>query len=271
MAVHIYAIANQKGGVGKTVDTINLGAALAEKGRRVLEVDLDPQGNLTDAIGAKEAPASGANFARAMLGQWSGELGELVQQVDTNLYVLPTSDDMFLLEPQMYGRTAREYLLSDFLEPLHTVFDDIVIDCPPSLGALNDNGLAAARRRPAGDPIQGAIVVPVQAEDSSVKALRLFLRQMTTLQDGLKIQLAIAGLIVNLYDGRKGGIATSTLAAFEKHQLDVLAVIKDRKEVREAWREHTTVFAHAPESDTAETFRALAARLDPTLSPVVMS
>ncbi|MFE3227631.1 ParA family protein [Nocardia sp. NPDC059228] len=269
--MRIYAIANQKGGVGKTVDTINLSAALAERGRRVLAVDLDPQGHLTDAIGATAAPAGGANLARALLGQWTGELGELVQQIDNGLFVVPTSDDMFLLEPQMYGRTGREYLLSNFLEPLHGVFDDVVIDCPPSLGALNDNGLAAARRRPPGDPIQGTIVIPVQAEDSSVKALRLFLRQMTTLQQGLKIQLEIAGLIVNMYDGRRGGIATSTLAAFQKHQLDVLAVIKDKKEVREAWREHTTVFAYAPESATAENFRALAMRLDPTLVPAVVS
>src|SRR5436305_1881782 len=79
-AMRIIAIANQKGGVGKTSDTINLGGALAEAGRRVLLVDLDPQGHLTDAVGAKHATTD-ANLANALLGRWAGNLGELVQQV----------------------------------------------------------------------------------------------------------------------------------------------------------------------------------------------
>ncbi|MEV6073426.1 AAA family ATPase [Nocardia sp. NPDC052001] len=269
--MRIYAIANQKGGVGKTANAINLGAALAERGQRVLVVDFDPQGHLTTAIGANKAAAGGANFARALLGQWTGELGELVQEVSANLFVLPSSDDMFLLEPGMYGRTGREFLLSNFLEPLASVFDAVVIDCPPSLGALNDNGLTAARQRAADDPIQGTIVIPVQAEDSSLEALRLFLRQLVTLQEGLRIQVDISGLVVNLYDRRKGGIATSTMAAFEQHPLDVLAVFKDRKELREAWRAHKTVLDYAPDSEIADGFRALAVRVDPALAPAVAS
>ncbi|MEU1986119.1 ParA family protein [Nocardia sp. NPDC019395] len=266
--MRIYATANQKGGVGKTVDTINLGAALAEQGRRVLELDWDPQGHLTEAVGARPADPGGPSLARALLGQWSGELSELVQPVGENLYVIPTSDEMFLLEPQMYGRSGREYLLSRFLDTLKDVFDDIVIDCPPSLGALNDNALVATRQRPPGDEVQGKIVIPVQAEDSSIRALRLFLRQVSTLQDALGIQLDIAGLVVNLYDSRKGRITTSTLEAFQAHPLGVLAVFKDLKEVREAWRLQTTVFSYAPDSEIAAGFRALAARLDPDLTPV---
>lgn len=268
-AVRIYAIANQKGGVGKTVDTINLAAALAEHGRRVLAIDWDPQGHLTEAIGAR--PAEGAKLADAILGRWSGELSELVQQVAGGLYVIPTSDEMFLLEPNMYGRAGRENLLSNFLDALVGIFDDVVIDCPPSLGALNDNALVAARHRPDSDQVQGKIVIPVQAEDSSIRALRLFLRQVTTLQEAVKIRLDVAGLIVNLYDGRKGRIATSTMDAFQSHPLGVLAVFKDLKEVREAWRMHTTVIAHAPDSETANGFRQLAGRLDPELVPVVTS
>ena len=102
-------------------------------------------------------------------------------------------------------------------------------------------------------------------------SLRLFLRQITTLQEALDIQLDVAGLVVNLYDSRKGRIATSTLEAFQAHPLGVLAVFKDLKEVREAWRLHTTVIEHAPDSDTAAGFRALAARLDPNLESVVAS
>ena len=268
-AMRIYAIANQKGGVGKTATTINLAATLASYGRRVLVVDWDPQGHLTDAIGAQAAEE--ASLAKAVLGQWSGELAELVQQVDGGLFVLPTSDDMFLLEPQMYGRSGREYLLSRFLDALAGVFDDVVIDCPPSLGALNDNALVATRRRPASAQVQGRIVIPVQAEDSSIRALRLFLRQVTTLQEALEVEFDIAGLVVNLFDARKGRIATSTLEAFQNHPLGVLRVFKDLAVVRESWRLHTTVVEHAPESDIAVGFRELAVQLDPSLTAVVAS
>jgi chromosome partitioning protein len=266
--VRIYAIANQKGGVGKTVTTINLAAALAERGRRVVVIDWDPQGHLTEAIGATPAPADGANLARALLGQWAGELGDLVQHVTDNLLVIPTSDEMFLLEPQMYSRTGREYLLTRFIDALTGIADDVLIDCPPSLGALNDAGLVAARRRPPGDPVQGRIVIPVQAEDSSIRALRLLLRQVATLQDALGVTLDIAGLVVNMFDARRGRIATSTLAAFEAHPLPVLAIVRDRKDAREAWRLHKTVLEHAPDGDTARSIRGLPGRLDPDLAPV---
>ncbi|MFC9898527.1 ParA family protein [Nocardia sp. NPDC127579] len=264
----IYAIANQKGGVGKTVDTINLGAALAEAGRRVLVIDWDPQGNLSDALGVEPAPAGGANLARLLSGEWSGELGELVVETTSGLFVIPTSDDMFLLEPKMYAMRAKEEILSRFLDKLEGVFDDVLIDSPPSLGALNDNALNAARRRRPEAGIQGRVLVPVQAEDSSIKALALFLRQSSTLQDALGIELDIAGLIINMYDGRKGRIATTTHDAFQTHPLGVLAVFKDSSVIREAWRLRITVFQHAPRSKSAEAFRALAQRVQPELVAV---
>jgi chromosome partitioning protein len=263
--MRVYAMANQKGGVGKTSLTINLAAALAEAGRRVLVIDWDPQGHLTTAIGATPAPGDGANLARALLGQWSGELGDLVQHVPGGLLVVPTSDDMFLLEPQMYGRPGREYLLARLVDALVDVADDVLIDCPPSLGALNDAGLVAARRRPPGEQVQGQVVIPVQAEDSSIGALKLLLRQITTLCQALGIEVDIAGLVLNLYDARRGRIATSTRTAFAQHPLGLLGTLGDRSDLREAWRMHTTVFEHAPSGPSATAFRELARALDPTL------
>jgi chromosome partitioning protein len=261
--MRVYAVANQKGGVGKTTSTINLGRALSELGRRVLVVDFDPQGHLTEAIGAPEAPTEGANLARALLGQWSGELGDLLHKVSDNLFVLCTSDDMFLLEPQMYARTGREYLLSRFLDALADVFDDVVIDCPPSLGAINDSALVATRRRTAGGrtEVAGQIIIPVEAEDSSIRALRLLLRQVRTLCEALDIELNIAGLLVSLYDARRGKVATTTLEAFKNHQLGVVEVIHDRAKVRDSWREHKPLLDYAPDSENAEAFRNLARRL----------
>ncbi|WP_337819553.1 MULTISPECIES: ParA family protein [unclassified Pseudonocardia] len=261
--MRIYAVANQKGGVGKTTSTINLGRALSELGRRVLLVDFDPQGHLTEAIGAPAAPAEGANLARALLGQWSGELGDLLHKVSDNLFVLCTSDDMFLLEPQMYARTGREQLLSRFLDALTDVFDDVVIDCPPSLGAINDSALVATRRRTTGghSEVTGKIIIPVGAEDSSIRALRLLLRQVRTLCEALNIELNIAGLLVNLYDARRGKVATTTLEAFKNHPLGVVEVIHDRAKVRDSWRERTPLMDYAPDSGNAEAFRNLARRL----------
>jgi chromosome partitioning protein len=259
--MNVYAIANQKGGVGKTATVANLGAALAELGRRVVVIDFDPQGHLTDTLGVAEAPAEGANLARALLGQFTGELGDLLVEAGRDLYLIPTSDDMFIVEQQMYGRSGREYLLSRFVDALRGWADDVLIDCPPSLGVLTDNGLVAARTRPEDDGIRGRVIVPVQAEDSSLKALRLFVRQVATLSEALTIDLDLAGMVVTQYDKRRGQIPTSTLEALEAHPTGVLMVIGDRKEIREGWRLKQTVLAHAPMSVAASWYRDLAKKL----------
>jgi chromosome partitioning protein len=259
MSMKTTAVVNQKGGVGKSATTINLGAALAELGRRVLLVDLDPQGHLTKALGVPEASEE-ANLAKALLGQWAGELGELVTPFRENLSLVATSQDMFLLEPQMYAKTGREYLLSLLLDAFRPAFDHCLIDCPPSLGALTDDALVAARTD---DERDGQVLIPVQAEDSSLDALRLLLRQINSLQAVLGISVSIAGLVVNLYDARRGKVATSTLEAYKNHKtLDVLAIVGDRKEIREGWRLHQPVIDHAPSSEPAEWYRDLAKTIE---------
>jgi chromosome partitioning protein len=256
----VLAVVNQKGGVGKTATTINVGAAFAEAGSRVLLVDWDPQGHLTRSLGLPDS-APPATLTGALLGQWSGELRELITPFGERLDVIATNQDAFLLEPQMYARTGREYLLGSLLDALEPAYDVCLIDCPPSLGALTDNALAATwRRRPA--ERRGRVLIPVQAEDSSIDALRLLFDQMRTIEAALGMTLETAGLVVNLYDARRGNVATSTLKALsEIDGLNVLTVIGDRKEMREAWRLHQPVVAHAPTSDPAGWYRELAKTL----------
>jgi chromosome partitioning protein len=260
-----FAVVNQKGGVGKSATTMNVGAALAEFGRRVLLVDLDPQGHLTRALGLDDA-RSPATLANALLGEWSGELRDLLSPYREGLDVIATHPDMFLLEPRMYGANirAREYRLSRLLDALEPAYDVCLIDCPPSLAALTDNALVATRRPGATDEhAGGAVVVPVQAEDSSLDALRLLFDQIRTVEQELRLQIDVAGLVVNLYDARRGRIATSTLDAYRGMDgLEVLAVIGDRTAIREAWRLHRPVTEHASDSDAAGWYRDLAKQLD---------
>lgn len=263
--MHRIAVVNQKGGVGKSATTMNVGAALAEAGHRVLLVDLDPQGHLTRGeLGLPDAQEP-ATLAGAMLGEWSGELGDLVAIYRERLHVIPTNPAMFLLEPRMYGGNvrAREYRLSRLLDALEDGYDFCLIDCPPSLAALTDNALVATRKPgPTDQHAGGTVLVPVQAEDSSLDALRLLSDQIRTIENELQVQLAIAGLVVNLYDRRRGKIPVSTLDTYRTLDgWDVLAVIGDRTVVRESRRLHIPVVEHAPTSDAAGWYRDLAKSL----------
>lgn len=254
--VYTLAVMNQKGGVGKTAVTKNLGGALAELGYRVLLVDLDPQGHLTEACGVAETtpPATlakallmdadklGIDHVRALIAPWR----ERIDLIATNI-------DAFLLERELYRSRGVEFRLQRVLELVDAldVYDVCLIDCPPSLGVLTDNALVAA----------GQALVPVQSEDSALRALRLLLEQVNTMQAELRISVDVLGMVVNLYDKRKGQIVTSTLEALRQMPLPILAVIDERAAVREAWRAGAPVVDHLPDSPSAEAFRNLAKAL----------
>jgi chromosome partitioning protein len=251
--MRILALANQKGGVGKTTTTINIGGALGRKGHRVLLVDLDPQGHLTTAtkVPPTQQPAT---LTEAMLGRFTGDLRELVAAYRRHdngglVDVIATNIDMFLLEGQLYLAQMKEQRLTKLLSVFAESYDVCLIDCPPSLGPLTDNALTAARR----------VLVPVESEDSSLNALELLkVHQLDTLSGHLGSPIQIVGMVVNAYDKRRGQIVTSTLQALRNlPDFEVLAVIDDRKEVREAWRAGLPVVDYVPDHEVAKWYEAL--------------
>ena len=149
---HIYALVNQKGGVGKTTTTINLGAYLASFGQRVLVVDLDPQANATSCLGVDKNGVTGGTYA-ALLGSPAASLVLLNERL--KLALLPSSPALAGAEVELVDEDEREARLKKALEPLGSRYDYILVDCPPSLGLLTVNGLVAAK--------DGALV-PVQCE-----------------------------------------------------------------------------------------------------------
>jgi chromosome partitioning protein len=254
----ITTVVNQKGGVGKTATTVNVAGALAESGRRVLVVDLDPQGHLTDALGLESAQAP-ATLAGALTGQWTGPVGDLMVVHSTTdaggaIVAIPNALEMFTVARDLDQMRAREQRLGRVLSGLDESWDHVLIDCPPSLDILTDNALTIA----------DGVLVPVQAEDSSLKALRLLLSQIEAVDADLRTSpLVVHGLVVSLLRRPPSTLARSVLEQFATLEgLPVLATIPLSVTVTEAWRVGRPVVDYAPETEHAGAYRTLAKVLD---------
>lgn len=261
----ITAVANQKGGVGKTSTTINLGGALAAQGLRVLLVDLDPQGHLTDALKLADLIPEGAPLlADGLLGKLdTGQIGQLPithSEADNGgrLDVIATSDEMFLVPPAMYQIKARETRLKRLLDALADRYDHILIDCPPSLDVLADNALTAA----------DGVLIPVQAEDSTLRALRLLFAQIESVEADLRtVPLVLHGMVMSMVDRGPGGlprsnIGRSVLASLEQLGIPIVATVPRGVPITEAWREGDTVATYAPDSEHAAAYVEMAKVLE---------
>lgn len=243
------SLLNQKGGVGKTATTINLGGALAEAGYRVLLIDLDPQGHLTEACGLPDAPdgrALAETLVRAQL-HTADHVASLIVPWIERIDVVPTHMNMFLTERELYRERGAEYRLHRLIELWASaeVWDVCLIDCPPSLAILTDNALVASDQ----------VIIPVQAEDSTMRALRLLMGQVESVRTELRTDVDILGMIINGYDARRGVAVTSVYSALHEMPYPVLETVPDRAAIREAWRAGQPVVTHANTSDAAQAYR----------------
>ncbi|MFF8036232.1 ParA family protein [Streptomyces sp. NPDC016626] len=263
-------VGNQKGGVGKTAVSAGIGQAYAEAGKRVLIVDFDPQGHLSEQLGVPQIEPDHDSLVSHMCGEGQGDLRDLVVTIEDprfgkRLHVLPACFDGFLLDAKiavvaMQKRGfQKEAALEMALRPLEADYDAIIIDCPPSLGIAMDAALYYGRRRRSERAGVSGVIIPVLAEDSSATAYGMLAQQIEDLCDDLSVEVDYLGLVVNLYDSRRGYVATSSLDNWKSlGDPKVLAVIGDLKEQREAVRKRMPLLSYAPHSDQAEAMRQVA-------------
>jgi chromosome partitioning protein len=187
----IIAMCNQKGGVGKTTSTINLGAALVEFGRRVLLIDLDPQGALSVGLGVP-AQAMDRTIYNALMERRT-TLADVIVKTDINgLDLVPSNIDLSAAEVQLVSEVAREQTLLRVLADVRDDYDYILIDCQPSLGLLTVNALTAAQ----------GVIIPLECEFFSLRGVALLVDTIDKVKERLNPQLEISGILATMYDAR---------------------------------------------------------------------
>ena len=186
----VIAIANQKGGVGKTTTAVNLGACLAQRGKKTLIIDHDPQGNSTSGLGLKKSEIKQCIYD-VLINEVPIEEVLLPTQV-VNLGVVPATIRLAGAEAELVGMMARDQRLKRAIEPIKHQFDYILIDCPPSLGNLTINALAAA----------DSIIVPIQCEYYALEGLSQLMKTVQLVQKYSNADLKIEGVVLTMYDNR---------------------------------------------------------------------
>jgi chromosome partitioning protein len=246
----VLAIANQKGGVGKTTTAISLGAALAEAGQRVLLIDLDPQANATSGLGVDKGRIERSVY-EALIGV--ADLAQTVQPTAwPGLALIPSAIRLAGAEIEIVGLLAREQRLRRILEPIRADYDVILIDCPPSLGLLTVNALTAA----------DGILIPIQCEYLALEALGQLTNTIALIRDNLNPRLRIFGIALTMYDKRTN-LAQQVVENVREHfgELTFQAVVPRSVRLSEAPSYGLPILTYDSTSRGAVAYRQLAAEV----------
>ncbi len=247
----VIVVANQKGGVGKTTTVANLGAALAERGQKVILIDLDPQGALTAGLGFD--PYTLTRTAYTLLVRDNASLASVLRPVNEGLALIPSSVDLASVEYQMADRSDRTQRLKTVLEHSRVSVDFILIDTPPNIGLLTVNGLTAATE----------LLIPVQCQYLAMRGVRSLLESVWLVHERLNPKLNLLGVLATMYkkdSGHAQEVVAELRAVFDNKVFE--AVIYDEEAVAQAPVARKSVMAYRPDSEAAAAFRRLAEEIN---------
>ncbi|MBP7319461.1 MAG: ParA family protein [Lachnospiraceae bacterium] len=243
----IIAVANQKGGVGKTTTTINLSACLAEAGKKVLAIDLDPQGNTTSGLGIDKNKIENTVY-ELILGEAS--IKESMHQTETDgLWLLPSNVNLAGAEIELLDIEDREYILRKEVDYIQDDFDFIIIDCPPSLNLLTVNAMTTA----------SSVLVPIQCEYYALEGLSQLMHTINLVQQRLNPNLDIEGIVFTMYDGRTNLSLEVVENVKDNIESNIYNTIIPRSvRLAEAPSHGVPITSYDPKSTGAESYRKLA-------------
>jgi chromosome partitioning protein len=244
----VIAIANQKGGVGKTTTSINLAGALAELGHQVLCIDMDPQANLTVGLGISLSDVH--ESMSDILSEDRVSLAQIVKPTEMpGLFVAPSTLELASTEVELFTAIGREMVLRDAIAGANGQYDVVIIDCPPTLGLLTINSLVAASR----------VIIPVQTQYYAIKGLTALIKVINTIKLKLNHDLEILGLLATFYDGRTvlAREMLQNLRELGDHRV-FNTMIKNTVKLGEAPLTGKPVTEYATNSAAARAFRDLA-------------
>ena len=249
----VIAISNQKGGVGKTTTTVNLGIGLARQGKKVLVIDADPQGSLTASLGYVEPDEIGITLATMMTAVINGEEIDLIDGIlhhKENVDLLPSNIELSALEVMMGNVMSRELIMKDYIEAVRNKYDYILIDCMPSLGMMTINALVAA----------DSVMIPVQAAYLPVKGLQQLIRTIAMVKKRLNRKLVFEGILLTMVDFRTNYARDVAGKVRESYgdKIEIFdTVIPMSVKAAETSAEGVSIFSHCLNGKVAKAYEAI--------------